>query len=1195
MHPCSWRLPYSTAFVRHFGCPVRDRASATTGPSPIPLMTVSAFPAEQDQAPSCRTVLLPDAPEESDAFGPHQDVANAIATLISTEPGGRSIGLAGTWGAGKSTVIGLLRKALSRNPNYTVWVFDAWAHEGDPLRRTFLESLIDALATKRWLDEKRANKRKKRLSGRRRTGTQETSPHLSSFGRWSGLAAFLWPIAVVLLTSGLKDVGPFSRSAPMNAQLIAGFVVVAVALLALIPGAREEHRRVQGKRDADGNPLRPDYWRVIAKLPTLVTTRTTESGEPTSIEFERHFGQLMAEALADDTHRLILVVDNLDRVDPATALKIWSTLQTFLQYRSPRTTWLERLWVVMPFDVEAIRRLWAADDDALPSSASAADTASPQGQPTDNAPGNGTLATSFIDKSFQVVFEVPVPLVSDWRSYLLDLLRTALPDHKDEETLHRIYRLVAVDRHAQSAPTPRELKMIVNQLGALHRQRQDSIPLVDMAYYVLLRRRNCDVVKGLRSDDLPALDRRGLLSADARDNLAALAFGVPREKARQFLLRPEILAALEAGDGGALQAQQRHVGFDEVLEEAIEQASTDWRGAEGGKLMHAVVALSSAGLLDGDSSARARRAGNLQRLLTHAVRKTDTLMPIDAKTEDGIIEIARRDDDPELLRALARRYSQAVQSMPIVGDPAAAKAFVAQTVRVVSALVDAGLDVDDREIMGGETWSMGVPAPLANFFNVCNELVNHVPRVALPILRCFSPSATASAVNVTAQVDELIRNGRFTEGHRLALVSMLRVDGSPRWEAVFAVIRERLSNGSTLGSVETPSLIGSLVDARHVTAAAGALDSLVKQGYIGHHIQTVINQPEPEPLALLIYAHLLIDPGFQVRPNVGASASGYQGLAQRFASAPEPLASALAELVHAEGKESLLFDSLRADNKTHPLMASAIAHLLKYPDSRAVFTPPAIYDHWLVLTQFVDPVDLLEYTGCSEELIDRVKAEFDSTRGSLYSALLQRNDVRATLREWVADGLRSLSVDTWLAELRSGGTLLLLALEVQALGVDTGFGHVFREALQTFAGELARAERSPSDELAWDDVLRLLQADERGVLLDHAYSLVRDYARRIGSNFFRVFGDALTSNRNFATDDVSYPRVCEPMLEARNADGLAWIHSQLAGSAPAGRPLKPHHWKVLKKRIVQELGKNIDDDAKSVLEDLAVDVGVSGG
>ena len=110
--------------------------------------------------PACRTLLLADEPADADAFsgGAHQRLASTLAQMVIDEPVGRAVALQGSWGVGKSTVIRLLRKELGDQDDIEVFAFDAWAHEGDPLRRTFLESLIERFAGK-WIDRSTWDKR----------------------------------------------------------------------------------------------------------------------------------------------------------------------------------------------------------------------------------------------------------------------------------------------------------------------------------------------------------------------------------------------------------------------------------------------------------------------------------------------------------------------------------------------------------------------------------------------------------------------------------------------------------------------------------------------------------------------------------------------------------------------------------------------------------------------------------------------------------------------------------------------------------------------------------------------------------------------------------------------------------------------------------------------------------------------------
>lgn len=93
------------------------------------------------------THLLPDDPATSDEFGTHKKIADLLREEILHSTEGRSIALVGDWGSGKSTVIELLRREIGQGQNATshLFVYDAWSHQGDSLRRAFLDDFIASL------------------------------------------------------------------------------------------------------------------------------------------------------------------------------------------------------------------------------------------------------------------------------------------------------------------------------------------------------------------------------------------------------------------------------------------------------------------------------------------------------------------------------------------------------------------------------------------------------------------------------------------------------------------------------------------------------------------------------------------------------------------------------------------------------------------------------------------------------------------------------------------------------------------------------------------------------------------------------------------------------------------------------------------------------------------------------------------
>ncbi|MDA8233325.1 MAG: P-loop NTPase fold protein [Clostridia bacterium] len=142
----------------------------------------------------CPTYLISDDPAQKDEFGSHERIAHAIERIISTEDGGKTIGIEGGWGSGKSTVIKILCDKLEKNSNKAIIVFDAWAHEGDPLRRTFLEALIFELGQKGFINPKKWEKRREELAKRRKISEKKTTPQPTYLGKWVGSSMLVVPI-----------------------------------------------------------------------------------------------------------------------------------------------------------------------------------------------------------------------------------------------------------------------------------------------------------------------------------------------------------------------------------------------------------------------------------------------------------------------------------------------------------------------------------------------------------------------------------------------------------------------------------------------------------------------------------------------------------------------------------------------------------------------------------------------------------------------------------------------------------------------------------------------------------------------------------------------------------------------------------------------------------------------------------------
>jgi predicted KAP-like P-loop ATPase len=110
-----------------------------------------------------------------------------------------TVGLEGEWGAGKSTVIRLLQEKLKAERQDKTFVFyiDAWEHEGDHLRRVFLEMLIERLKKwKSWSEDviKKLDDILDRITSKKVSKTVEHSSQMTKFGKKVAFAALLVPL-----------------------------------------------------------------------------------------------------------------------------------------------------------------------------------------------------------------------------------------------------------------------------------------------------------------------------------------------------------------------------------------------------------------------------------------------------------------------------------------------------------------------------------------------------------------------------------------------------------------------------------------------------------------------------------------------------------------------------------------------------------------------------------------------------------------------------------------------------------------------------------------------------------------------------------------------------------------------------------------------------------------------------------------
>lgn len=482
----------------------------------------------------------------------HARVSESIYRLIDGSDKAITIGVEGSWGSGKSTVIELLKGKIynDKQKKTLFFLFDAWAHEGDPLRRIFLESLIkeidpdgkDSYLSKLLLE----------ISGRSKSVKVTTSREASSLGKKLFVSAFMVPIGSALLsinkfkdlTWSIKDIG-FSEFI-----FAIGIILVPAPILFLA------WWWMCGEKDEKTEKVRWDF--MESDSIENYTQDITEDGERTSIEFEKYFKNIFEyifdQKIDNKYERAIVVIDNLDRIDTEHAATIWSTLQTFFQHRNcsnKNDRWVKDLWFLVTYDREGLSRIWDSkfqdDNEAHRYNSLSVDGKQKKKVTTD-------ISKSFLGKNFQVIAEVPTPVMSAWQEYCVKCVNKALSEWPENERLEVISTFQRYGSRLDISPTPREIQNFVNQIGLLGMSWGGHVSAEALALYALLRLSRTE--NELRGDLL----RAGLpddYSTDTdtyylKQELSGLMFGVPKDKGIQLLLGPVIQDAMRDGDGEAL-------------------------------------------------------------------------------------------------------------------------------------------------------------------------------------------------------------------------------------------------------------------------------------------------------------------------------------------------------------------------------------------------------------------------------------------------------------------------------------------------------------------------------------------------------------------------------------------------------------------------------------------------------------------
>lgn len=533
---------------------------------------------ESSKSSNLRFKFLWDGPAKQDRTGAqsHARIADRIADLVlETYDHDINIALEGDWGAGKSTVVEILRQKFEKATGVFCFYFDAWAHEGDLLRRTLIQKLNNEVRAHCLHGDLEAVKTLNKIEyciGRDNVvRTTAKSSFVTGQGLIFGILAILSVLGVNLVRQFIGEVcisldwvktwwrGPESTlfglivafwhsvHKPFSFGLLLMLSPV-VSLYISWKNGKKALVSVLKKKDADENGQEEGLLTGVERVECNV--ETSNGGEQTSISFEKSFWEILKVLHEKKYSRFVFVCDNLDRVDKLSALRIWSLLQIFIQRKSVDATSLGndfRLFSIVPYDVNGLGNVICPTLEDVQSEAE-----------RNHATPSVKRTESFFEKTFNIRVHVPKLSSAEWRQSAKRLINKCLTSVSEHDR-DIVMNILASAREDQvSVPTIRKLKSYVNHLGLLAPlHASNNVKLASVAYYVVKR-----YIDGMSDDEIEQNIVEGCLPGneslvigdpdELKRDLCSILFCVPISSALPMLLENPINIAIVENDSGRL-------------------------------------------------------------------------------------------------------------------------------------------------------------------------------------------------------------------------------------------------------------------------------------------------------------------------------------------------------------------------------------------------------------------------------------------------------------------------------------------------------------------------------------------------------------------------------------------------------------------------------------------------------------------
>lgn len=257
--------------------------------------------------------------------------ANQLTDTIKNAPQEQfySIGLYGSWGSGKSTIVETTKQQLEsvKEKKYKVVIYDAWKYSGDSFRRMFLLQLLRELHLVETEDMKQFYE----------ATTEELEPNISLRPLGFIIAMVILGLcvisAIILWCNGKMEIA-FS---------LMMLISLGTLIMSLCKGLFYELKVTRTKSILFAPEQFEDCFRQMMK-----SVLKKNSWYVKLFKWVKNF--ILNNNEVHDLDKLVIVIDNLDRCDTSVVYSMLTDIKTFLGYEKYDVIF------VVPVDHEALKK-----------------------------------------------------------------------------------------------------------------------------------------------------------------------------------------------------------------------------------------------------------------------------------------------------------------------------------------------------------------------------------------------------------------------------------------------------------------------------------------------------------------------------------------------------------------------------------------------------------------------------------------------------------------------------------------------------------------------------------------------------------------------------------------------------------------------------------------------------------------------